>query len=96
MLLPWYSPHGYLFSIVSIYNSMNHHIYHLRNTRMDDKLQAQLSGIIAAYKPHSEPPSIDEMDTDRVDKSHCSMVDLCQQIGVDYREVQRQNRTKDR
>ena len=63
---------------------MNYDIYHLRNTQMDDKLTYQLSGIIAAYKPHSEPPSIDEMDTDRVDNSYVSMVDLCEQIGIKY------------
>jgi len=40
---------------------MNYDIYHLRNTRMDDKLQAQLSGIIAAYRPHDCPPSKAEL-----------------------------------
>lgn len=81
MLLP---SHGYLCSIVSIYNSMNHEIYHLRNTRMDDKLTYQLSGIIAAYKPHSPIPTKEELDEQLVDKSPLSMVDLCQQVGVKY------------
>jgi hypothetical protein len=63
---------------------MNYDIYHLRNTRMDDKLQAQLSSIIYAYRPHDCPPSRHELEQERVDKSHCSMVDLCEQIGVKY------------
>ena len=63
---------------------MNHHIYHLRNTQMDDKLQAQLSSIIYAYRPHDDIPTKEELDTDRVDNSYVSMIDLCQQIGVKY------------
>jgi len=62
---------------------MNYDIYHLRNTQMDDKLTYQLSGIIAAYKSHSPIPTKEELDTDRVDNSYVSMVDLCEQIGLD-------------
>jgi len=62
---------------------MNYDIYHLRNTQMDDKLQAQLSSIIYAYRPHDEIPTKEELDTDRLDKSYVSMVDLCQQVGLD-------------
>jgi len=64
--------------------STNHLIYHLRNTQMDDKLQAQLSSIIYAYRPHDDIPTKEELDTDRLDKSYVSMVDLCQQIGLTY------------
>ena len=63
---------------------MNYDIYYLRNTQMDDKLQAQLSSIIYAYRPHDDIPTKEELDTDRLDKSYVSMVDLCQQIGVKY------------
>ena len=63
---------------------MNYDIYHLRNTQMDDKLQAQLSSIIYAYRPHDDIPTKEELDTDRVDNSYVSMVDLCQQIGLKY------------
>ena len=51
---------------------------------MDDKLQAQLSSIIYAYRPHDEIPTKEELDTDRVDNSYVSMIDLCEQIGVKY------------
>lgn len=51
---------------------------------MDDKLTYQLSGIIAAYKPHSPIPTKEELDEQLVDKSPLSMVDLCQQVGVKY------------
>jgi len=64
--------------------STNHLIYHLRNTQMDDKLQAQLSSIIYAYRPHDDIPTKEELDTDRLDKSYVSMVDLCQQVGLTY------------
>lgn len=63
---------------------MNYDIYHLRNTQMDDKLTYQLSGIIAAYKPHSHIPTKEELESDRVDKSYVSMIDLCEQIGLKY------------
>ena len=63
---------------------MNHDIYHLRNTQMDDKQQAQLSSIIYAYRPHDEIPTTEELDTDRVDNSYVSMIDLCEQIGLKY------------
>jgi hypothetical protein len=51
---------------------------------MDDKLTYQLSSIIAAYKPHSPIPTKEELESDRVDNSYVSMVDLCQQIGLKY------------
>jgi hypothetical protein len=63
---------------------MNHLIYHLRNTQMNDKLQAQLAGIISSYRPHDEPPKLDELHRERVDKSHCNMVDLAKDVGITY------------
>ena len=43
------------------YYAQGHDIYHLRNTQMDDKLQAQLSSIIYAYRPHDEIPTKEEL-----------------------------------
>ena len=40
---------------------MNYDIYHLRNTQMNDKLQAQLSSIIYAYRPHDPIPTKEEL-----------------------------------
>ena len=40
---------------------MNYDIYHLRNTKIDDKLQAQLSSIIYAYRPHDEIPTKEQL-----------------------------------
>ena len=39
----------------------NHLIYHLRHTQMDPKLQAQLSSIISAYRPHDEIPTKEQL-----------------------------------
>ncbi len=50
---------------------MNHSIYHLRTTRMDDKLQAQLSSIIYAYRPHTAIPTREELG-ERLIKSTCN------------------------
>jgi len=51
---------------------------------MDDKLQAQLAGIISAYRPHDDIPKLDELHRERVDKSHCSMVELAKEVGREY------------
>ena len=64
--------------------STNHLIYHLRNTRMDDKLQAQLSSIIHAYRPHDPIPTKDELDAERVDYSHCSLKHIAKEVGRVY------------
>jgi hypothetical protein len=64
--------------------STNHLIYHLRDANLDPKLQYQLASIISAYRPHDEPPKLDELHRERVDKSHCSMVDLAKEIGRVY------------
>ena len=51
---------------------------------MNDKLQAQLAGIKSSYRPHDEPPKLDELHRERVDKSHCNMVDLAKDVGITY------------
>jgi hypothetical protein len=56
---------------------------------MDDKLQAQLSSIIHAYRPHTEPPSREELGEALLDKSPLSMVELCQDVGITYEGTSR-------
>ena len=43
------------------HDAQGHNIYHLRNVQMDDKLQAQLSSIIYAYRPHDEIPTKEQL-----------------------------------
>jgi len=64
---------------------MNDQIYHLRHTQMEGKLQAQLSSIIYAYRPHDPIPTKDELEGDRVAQSYVSMRSICKQVGVNYR-----------
>ena len=64
---------------------MNHEIYHLRHTQMEGKLQAQLSSIIYAYRPHDPIPTRHELEGDRVANSYVSMRSICKQVGVNYR-----------
>ncbi len=65
--------------------NQNHMIYHLRNTQMDPKLQALLSDIISAYRPHDAIPTKDELEGDRVANSYVSMKAIATQCGKDYR-----------
>ena len=58
---------------------------------MDDKLQAQLAGIISAYRPHDDIPKLDELHRERVDKSHCSMVELAKEVGRVYNTNNKSN-----
>ena len=58
---------------------MNHEIYHLRNTQMNDKLQAQLSSIIYAYRPHDDIPTKEELE-EKVTRTHVTLNDLKSQI----------------
>ena len=62
----------------------NHLIYHLRNTQMDPKLQAMLSDIISAYRPHDAIPTRDQLESDRVANSYVSMKSICKDVGRDY------------
>ena len=64
---------------------MNDQIYHLRHTQMEGKLQAQLSSIIYAYRPHDPIPTRQELEGERMANSYVSMRSICKQVGVDYR-----------
>ena len=64
--------------------NQNHLIYHLRNTQMDPKLQALLSDIISAYRPHTEIPTKDELEGERVANSYVSMRAIATEVGRDY------------
>ena len=65
--------------------SQNHMIYHLRHTQMDPKLQALLSDIISAYRPHTEIPTKDELEGDRVANSYVSMRAIAKEVNREYR-----------
>ena len=56
-------------------------IYHLRNTQMDPRLQALLSDIISAYRPHDAIPTKDELEGDRLTHSHVSMKAIAKEVG---------------
>ena len=64
---------------------MNDSIYHLRHTQMEGKLQAQLSSIIYAYRPHDPIPTRHELEGERVAHSYVSLRTICKQVGVNYR-----------
>ena len=64
---------------------MNDQIYHLRHTQMEGKLQAQLSSIIYAYRPHDPIPTRHELEGERVANSYVSLRTICKQVGVNYR-----------
>ena len=60
-------------------------IYHLRNTQMDPKLQALLSDIISAYRPHDAIPTRQELEGDRVTYSHVSLKAIATEVNREYR-----------
>ena len=64
--------------------NQNHLIYHLRNTQMDPKLQALLSDIISAYRPHDEIPTRDELEGERIANSPVSLKAIATEVGYDY------------
>ena len=64
--------------------NQNHLIYHLRETQMDDKLQAQLSSIISAYRPHDPIPTRAQLEGDKVTHSYVSLKGLKQQVETDF------------
>ena len=64
---------------------MNDQIYHLRHTQMEGKLQAQLSSIIYAYRPHDPIPTRHELEGERMANYYVSMRSICKQVGVNYR-----------
>jgi hypothetical protein len=44
----------------------------------------QLAPFIDSYRPHTEPPSREEMNEVLVDKSPLSMVELAKDVGIRY------------
>ena len=62
---------------------MNDSIYHLRHTQMEGKLQAQLSSIIYAYRPHDPIPTKEELNQEYVANSYVSLRTICKQVGVE-------------
>ena len=52
---------------------------------MEGKLQAQLSSIIYAYRPHDPIPTRHELEGERMANSYVSMRSICKQVGVNYR-----------
>ena len=58
--------------MVSLHSTNNHHpIYYLRTTHLDDRLQAMLSPIISAYRPHDPIPTKEELG-DKVTRATCN------------------------
>ena len=51
---------------------------------MEGKLQAQLSSIIYAYRPHDPIPTRHELEGERVAHSYVSLRTICKQVGVNY------------
>ena len=51
---------------------------------MEGKLQAQLSSIIYAYRPHDPIPTRHELEGERVANSYVSLRTICKQVGVNY------------
>ena len=52
---------------------------------MEGKLQAQLSSIIYAYRPHDLIPTRHELEGERMANSYVSLRTICKQVGVNYR-----------
>ena len=52
---------------------------------MDPKLQALLSDIISAYRPHTEIPTKDELEGERVANSYVSMKAIAIEVGREYK-----------
>ena len=50
---------------------MNHEIYHLRHTQMDERLALMLSPIIAAYRPHDDIPTRQQLG-DSIQRATCN------------------------
>lgn len=59
-------------------------IYNLRHSELPPNLALLLNDIIYAYRPHSAIPTKDELEAERIDKSHCSMVELAKDVGREY------------
>ena len=64
--------------------NQNHLIYHLRETQMDPKLQAQLSAIISAYRPHDPIPTRAQLEGDKVTHSYVSLRAISKEVNREY------------
>ena len=51
---------------------------------MDPKLQALLSDIISAYRPHDSIPTRDELEGERIANSPVSLKAIATEVGYDY------------
>ena len=51
---------------------------------MDPKLQALLSDIISAYRPHDSIPTRDELEGERIAHSPVSLKAIATEVGYDY------------
>jgi hypothetical protein len=51
---------------------------------MEERLTYQLASIVSSYRPHTEPPSREEMNDPLLDKSPLSMVELAKDVGITY------------
>ena len=62
----------------------SHLIYHLKHTQMDPRLQAQLSAIISAYRPHDPIPTRAQLEGDKVTHSYVSLRAISKEVNRDY------------
>jgi hypothetical protein len=62
----------------------SHLIYHLRHTQMDERLQAQLSAIISAYRPHDPIPTRAQLQEEKVTHSYVSLRAISKEVNRDY------------
>ena len=63
---------------------MNHQIHHLRHAQIDPLLQAQLSAIISAYRPHDPIPTRAQLEGDKVTHSYVSLRAISKEVNREY------------
>ena len=51
---------------------------------MDERLQAQLSAIISAYRPHDPIPTRAQLEGDKVTHSYVSLRAISKEVNRDY------------
>ena len=64
--------------------NQSHLIYHLRETQMDPKLQAQLSAIISAYRPHDPIPTRAQLREEKLTHSYVSLRAISKEVNREY------------
>ena len=64
--------------------AQGHMIYHLRHTQMDPKLQAMLSDIISAYRPHDDIPTRAQLEGEKITHSHVSLRAISKEVNREY------------